>query len=400
VAGTAGFGAHVDPGVATKPGFWNTVVTADDPATNDPADLEILDSIVTPYTFSPRNGNRWVLRGGGESSGIEAEKVKRFFFEVPQGAGALQLAAISSAAERSGLVMYVTDPLGQPAALETGAFVPGGRGATTIPAPAPGTWEVDLHARERGLPGTDERPRDREVVPFHAWQLEARLLAATLTPSSWTAKGAPGGRVTQEFTAINEGAEFTGRATGSDLVRSARATREISTKGGQSRFGYEVPAGTTELTVSIGNPGDLGSDLDLYLYDPTGNLAAYSAGGSAEETVTIADPAAGTWAVVVDPYSIPSGSTTYDSRADLATPGLGRISTDDDLSEHPRGSRWTFTAFASVPGGTLPAGWVYAGQVLVTDTSGARIGAAEVTLTPEGSQRSTGSSRPAVTITT
>ena len=109
---------------------------------------------MTPDEFSAGNDNTWHFMGSGPRSGIEAEKVKRFFFRVPEGAGALQLSALSKAAEKAGLVVYVTDPLGVPfGAPNTDAFVPGGRANVTIAKPAAGTWEVDLHARERGIPG-------------------------------------------------------------------------------------------------------------------------------------------------------------------------------------------------------------------------------------------------------
>ena len=381
--GTASFTARFATTLATRPGVYAGVIRADDPSTPDPADLEILNTVVTPHTFSPRNANGWRFAGSGERGGIEAEKVKRFYFEVPEGAGALQLSALSRAAERSGLVMYVTDPLGTPYAPSTGAFVPGGRADVTVPQPLAGTWEVALHARERAIPGVDERPRERPVVPFHGYELTAKLLTVTVDPATWTADPAtPGQTVTSAFTATNTGAAFTGHATGTELVASARERRELIGSAGEQRIPVTVEEGTTELAVWIGNPSDRGADLDLYLYDPTGNVYDYSADGDSEEAVRIADPAPGGWTIGVDPYSVPAATTDYDLRIDRARPGLGSITTDDEVAEHPSGSRWTFTGSVTVPPAAPAAGSVWSGRVVIRDDRDAEVSGAEVTLRP------------------
>ena len=40
-------------------------------------------------------------------------------------------------------------------------------------------------------------------------------------------------------------------------------------------------------------------------------LAGQSADGDSEESVTIANPAAGAWRVTVDGFAVPQGTTTY-----------------------------------------------------------------------------------------
>ncbi len=86
-----------------------------------------------------------------------------------------------------------------------------------------------------------------------------------------------------------------------------------------------VPAGATSFTAKIGRTSDLGADLDLYVYGPTGALVAQSADGDSEEAVTIANPAAGTYTVEVDGYSVPSGSTQYDYLDAFYSPALGSL---------------------------------------------------------------------------
>jgi Bacterial pre-peptidase C-terminal domain len=155
---------------------------------------------------------------------------------------------------------------------------------------------------------------------------------------------------------------------------------EQEADAGEQRYPVEVPAGSTKLTVEIGNPSEVAADLDLFLYDPTGTLVALDADGDANETVTIADPAPGTWMFGVDPFQISSGFTEFDYRADLELPGLSSVRTDDTEREHPTGSTWSFNASVTEPAIPAPFGSVYAGRVVVVEQHGAEIGDAQVTL--------------------
>ena len=52
-------------------------------------------------------------------------------------------------------------------------------------------------------------------------------------------------------------------------------------------------------------------------------LAGQSADGDSEESVTIANPAAGTWVVLVDGFAVPAGTTTYNYVDVFANPAFG-----------------------------------------------------------------------------
>jgi serine protease AprX len=76
----------------------------------------------------------------------------------------------------------------------------------------------------------------------------------------------------------------------------------------------QVPNGLTALRVRVdwGNPA---YDLDLYVYDPDGNLAGSSTQGTSSfEEVAIPAPKAGTWKVEVQGYLNPP--TTYQGKAE------------------------------------------------------------------------------------
>jgi serine protease AprX len=78
--------------------------------------------------------------------------------------------------------------------------------------------------------------------------------------------------------------------------------------GRKHEFTLSVPSGYTALHISTSwlNPA---ADLDLYVYDPRGNLVASSATLNVPEQVSIANPVAGAWRVVMRGYLNPD--TTY-----------------------------------------------------------------------------------------
>ena len=93
-----------------------------------------------------------------------------------------------------------------------------------------------------------------------------------------------------------------------------------------------IPAGTTSFRATIGNPSDPAADLDLFVFNCTTGtcvLAGQNADGDSEESVTITNPAAGRWQVLVDGFAVPAGSTTYDYIDVFANPAFGSITVTD-----------------------------------------------------------------------
>lgn len=65
------------------------------------------------------------------------------------------------------------------------------------------------------------------------------------------------------------------------------------------------------------------ADLDIFVYDPDGNLAASSTNGGTDELIDIESPMDGTWQVYVHGWAAPGGDSDYDLYSWLisATPG-------------------------------------------------------------------------------
>lgn len=85
-----------------------------------------------------------------------------------------------------------------------------------------------------------------------------------------------------------------------------------ATNTGVAKETVTIPAGTTVAQHStFDSDFGAGADVDLYLYEAgTANLVAQSAGGSAEETIRIENPPAGTYDLYVVLFGAPAGQTS------------------------------------------------------------------------------------------
>ena len=91
-------------------------------------------------------------------------------------------------------------------------------------------------------------------------------------------------------------------------VAASKQTDTIATND-VKWFAVDVAAGSPFVrfdTMAADFPA--GSDVDMYVFDPAGNQVGGSAGPTASESVSIANPAAGTWYVAIIGYNIPSAT--------------------------------------------------------------------------------------------
>jgi hypothetical protein len=107
-------------------------------------------------------------------------------------------------------------------------------------------------------------------------------------------------------------------------------------------------------------------------------LKSQSTSGSANEAVASANPAVGTWAVLVDPFAVPSGSTAYDYLDLVANPAFGSVSISDPAAVHANGTTWS--ASASVTANTAPAAGRFLQGFVQVQSGSSVLGSAEVDL--------------------
>jgi hypothetical protein len=95
-----------------------------------------------------------------------------------------------------------------------------------------------------------------------------------------------------------------------------------------------------------------------------------NADGDSEESVTLNNPIAATYVVLVDGFDVPAGTTTYNYiDVFFKTPSFGSVSVTDANALRPAGSSWTVPG--TVTANEAPAaGRVLYGNVEVrTDTN-------------------------------
>jgi len=185
--------------------------------------------------------------------------------------------------------------------------------------------------------------------------------------------------INRSYTITNLFGAFTGKAVGTTLGSAFRDRPTIANLAQQSRD-VVVTAGSTSLRATIGNPSDAAADLDLFVFNCTSGTcvqAGQSADGDSEESVTIANPAAGLWRVLVDGFAVPAGSTQYDYVDVFSNAAFGSVAVTDANALRPAGALWTVPG--SVTANAVPAaGRVLLGQVQVRTDSNVLIGTGDV----------------------
>ncbi|MFC5178792.1 S8 family serine peptidase [Nocardioides taihuensis] len=356
-------------------GIHSAILNLDNPATPG-TDAQTLNTVVAAEDFTA--GNSYTVTHSGE---IGRNQTTSYFFRVPAGTPAFKVDLTGGgAAAGAGQIRFLRfHPygVGIDGNATTNCYNPNaGAGCSTGSAtsrttsnPLPGVWEVTVEAR---------RTSDAVSAPY---TLTASILGASVSPNPDTIPSADiGVPVARSYTMTNLFGAFTGRAVGTALGSAKLATPTIANLA-QSQTAINVAAGSTSLRVTIGHTSDPGADLDLYVYNCTSGspcvLAAQSADGDSEESVTIANPAAGTWVALVDGYSVPSGTTTYDYVDVFANPAFGSVAVTDANALRPAGSTWTVPG--AVTANAAPAASrVLLGTVQVRTDANVLVGSGDV----------------------
>ena len=304
---------------------------------------------------------------------VQRNAYKSYFITVPPGTPALQV-NLSGIAADSQTRWIAMSPWGIPVESTsslncyTNRPIGGGCDPTSrfYANPLPGVWELEVESR-RTSPMLDN--------PF---TLTATLQGVTVTPAVTTLATVPA-NVPQplSWTVSNSFGPVTVAGEGGPLGSAARATPTIAHLA-QQEFHVDVPAGATRLTITIGSPSDPAADLDLFV-SRGGVAVGQSADGDSEESVTINNPPAGTYDVLVDGFDVPAGTTTYNYLDVFFSPSLGTLTVDG--TPVSLGAPGTGTINGSVTGIVSPAaGRELFGDMVVRTTGGAVVGRGSVVI--------------------
>lgn len=352
----------VNINVATA-GVHSAILNVDDPSTTG-IDYQVMNTVVAAGQFNAANNFSVSYTGSADRPDSAT-----FFFFVPANTPAFKVDVTATNGGRLRMLRF--HPYGVNLDSTTATpYQTGGTQSRTLSNPFPGVWEVTID-NSRTSP-----------VSQAAFTITGSILGVDITPPSWTIDPAiVGSTYTQGFSFANRFGAFTGGAVGTALGSAFTARPTIAAGGAQQVYWINVPAGSTAISARIGNASDQSADLDLFLFDCTSGTCvqrASSTSGSSEEFVTRANPAAGTWAALVDPYAVPAGSTAYDYIDVFANLMFGSVSIADPAALHGNGTTWSATASVT-PMAAPAAGRFLQGFVQVTSGS-AVLGAAEVDL--------------------
>lgn len=335
-------------------------------------EYQTMNVVVASEQFTAANNYTLVKQGT-----VGRNQSLSYFFQVPAGTPAFKVdfsgPTSTAGTGQARFLRFHPYGVGFDSNASTACYVPqaaaGCAGdSRTAANPQAGVWEVTVDAR---------RVSDIANVPF---TLTASILGASVAPNpDMISSATVGTPVSRSYTLTNLFGGFTGRAVGTPLGSAKRGEESIGHHEVRE-FPLVVTAGSTSLRATIGKTSDPAADLDLFVYNCTTGtcvLAGQQADGDSEESVTIANPTAGNWKVVVDGYAVPAGTTKYNYVDVFANPSFGSISVTDANAPRPSGNPWTVPG--SVAANAAPAaGRVLLGNVEVRTDGNVLVGSGDV----------------------
>ncbi|MCK8431616.1 S8 family serine peptidase [Streptomyces sp. D2-8] len=351
-------------------GVHSAILEVDDERTEG-VDQQILTTVVVAHQLAKPSYSF------SASSSVQRNSNVSYFVTVPQGAKTLEV-ALGGLKEKSQTRFISLQPAGLP--VEDSATIycyphyslPSDPNTCrpdlrTYTDPQPGVWEIEIESR-RTSPELDN--------PF---KLDVSVLGTAFDPAVTTVPEAkPGTPAAATWTVTNDFAALEGKLEGGSLGSAALGTPSIGHQQVRTTT-VEVPAGAERLDVSIGKVSDQGADLDLFVVKD-GVTVGQSADGDSEESVRLDKPAAGTYTIRVEGYSVPSGSTEYAYKDVYFTSALGSVNVAPGTTVAlPSGTSAKVTADVLVKTAG-PAGRQFFGEVRLVNARGSAAGLGTVVI--------------------
>ncbi|MEU8703580.1 S8 family serine peptidase [Streptomyces sp. NPDC048565] len=234
-------------------------------------------------------------------------------------------------------------------------------------APQPGVWEIEVESR-RTSPLLD-----------NPYKLDVSLLGASFDPAVQTIPEAKiGTPAAVDWTVTNNAGGLEGTLKGGSLG-SADVDRPSISTGGENTKTVTIGEGVEKLDIAVGNTDDANADIDLYVLKDDVEVGASTTAGS-EESVSLVNPKAGTYTVVIDGYSVPAGTTEYDYRDVYYSASLGEIKVDESEAVNLANGESTQVGAEVVVAGEAPEGRQFFGEVQLVNARGTAAGTGSVVI--------------------
>ncbi|MFK0253499.1 S8 family serine peptidase [Streptomyces sp. NPDC090445] len=352
---------------AKTAGVHSGILQLDD-ETTEGIDKQILTTVVAA---APLAKPSFTL---SDTSSVQRNSHKSYFVTVPQGAKTLEV-ALGGLAAGSQTRFISIHPYG--VGVEDSATTqcypnydnPANKCRPDLRSyenPVPGVWEIEVESR-RTSPLLDN--------PF---KLDVSVLGAGFDPAvkvlPEVKQGTP---APVQWTVKNEAAAISGGKLQGGPLGSAKVAKPTIAGGEQQTTTVTVGEGVSRLDVAIGKTSDTGADLDLDVLKD-GVKVGSSADGDSEESVTLVNPAAGTYTIVVTGYAVPSGSTTYDYRDVYFSSGLGSVQVDEGAALNLANGASAAVSANVVANAPAPEGRQFFGEVKLLNARGTAAGIGSV----------------------
>ncbi|MEU4092956.1 S8 family serine peptidase [Streptomyces sp. NPDC026673] len=354
--------------VKAKPGsagLHSAILTVDDPATRG-TDQQILNTVIVA---TPQAKPSFAVKASGS---VQRNGTTSYFVTVPEGAKTLEI-KMGGLATGSQTRFIAITPWGIPADPTTTTFCYPNYTTTngcrpdlrSYTDPIPGVWEIEVESRRTS------------PVLNNPYNLTATALGVSFDPEVQTVEEATVGTAAPVSWKVTNGyAPVQGKLKGGALGSRA-ASRPSIADGDSVTSTVVVPAGASRLDVAIGGTSDASADLDLTVF-LNGTQVAQAADGDSEEAVSIANPAAGTYTIQVDGYSVPAGTTEYDYRDVFYSTTLGSV-TVDEAATLPLANGASANVAANVlVAAPAPEGRQFFGEVQLLNADGTAAGTGSV----------------------
>ncbi|MFF8279326.1 S8 family serine peptidase [Streptomyces lateritius] len=352
----------------TSAGVHSVILEADDERTEG-VDKQILSTVVV--------ANDLVAPGYGLSAAgsVQRNSHKSYFVTVPEGAKTLEV-ALGGLKEKSQTRFISIHPYG--VAVEPTAsnvcyphYNPGNGCRADLRSyanPTPGVWEIEVEAR-RTSPDLD-----------NPYKLDVSVLGADFDPAVQTvAEAKVGTPAAVEWTVTNKFAGIDGRLKGGSLGSAKVETPTIQHHEQQTKT-VTIGEGVERLDVAIGNTSDKAADLDLTVL-LNGKQVGQAADGDSEEAVSLVKPAAGTYTIVIDGYSVQAtGGTTYDYKDVYFSSALGSVQVDAAKTVPLANGASAKVGAEVLVAGAAPEGRQFFGEVQLLNARGTVAGSGSVVI--------------------
>ncbi|MFI1355227.1 S8 family serine peptidase [Streptomyces sp. NPDC020898] len=342
----------------TAVGIKSARLEVDDPTTVG-IDRQIMTTVVVSTPVAAPGGYTF-----SASDSVQRNSAKSYFVTVPEGATSMEV-ALDGLKDGSWTVASAVHPYG----IQTKDDDPKTSDVAAYPRPKAGVWEIVVQSYYA-----------TEMLD-NPYNLHVKVYGTTFDPEPVTVPEVKAGtQAAVSWTATNTYAALDGTFSGGSLASAQTAHPTIADQETQS-YTVVVPEGATTLDAAISGIDDFTVDLDLMVYDADGNLVDQSADGDSDESVSIPDPAAGTYTVEVFAFDVPAGSVAYDYRDAFSSSALGTV-TPADQDPVKLGSGDTRTVSATVTAKeNVAEGRELLGEVRLVNALGTAAGVATVKIT-------------------